>query len=43
MAFGDSLLTWGLAYLRFGDIPPGYMLFTHPMADARGPDFSSPR
>jgi membrane-associated protease RseP (regulator of RpoE activity) len=34
MAFGDSLLTWGLAYLRFGRIPPGYMLFTHPMADA---------
>src|SRR4030095_1061054 len=34
MAFGDSLLTWGLAYLRFGHIPPGYMLLTHPMADA---------
>ena len=34
MAFGDSLLTWGLSYLRFGQIPPGYMLFTHPMADA---------
>src|SRR5881628_671343 len=34
MAFGDSLLTWGLSYLRFGHIPPGYMLFTHPMADA---------
>jgi membrane-associated protease RseP (regulator of RpoE activity) len=33
-AFGDSLLTWTLAYLRFGAIPPGYMLFTHPMADA---------
>ena len=32
--FGDSLLTWGLAYLRFGHIPPGYMLFTHPMVDA---------
>ena len=34
LAFGDSLLTWGLAYLRFGHIPLGYMLFTHPMADA---------
>jgi membrane-associated protease RseP (regulator of RpoE activity) len=34
MAFGDSLLTWGLSYLRFGHIPQGYMLFTHPMADA---------
>ena len=33
-AFGDSALTWSLAYLRFGPIPPGYMLFTHPMADA---------
>lgn len=32
--FGDSALTWTLAYLRFGAIPPGYMLFTHPMADA---------
>src|SRR5207244_1450061 len=34
MAFGDSVLTWGLSYLRFGHIPPGYMLFTHPIADA---------
>jgi Zn-dependent protease len=33
-AFGDSALTWTLAYLRFGPIPPGYMLFTHPIADA---------
>src|SRR3989449_1216709 len=33
-AFGDSALTWPLAYLRCGPIPPGYMLFTHPMADA---------
>src|SRR4029450_10935353 len=33
-AFGDSALTWTLAYLRFGPIPPVYMLFTHPMADA---------
>jgi len=32
--FGDSLLTWGLAYLRFGHIPPGHMLFTHPIVDA---------
>src|SRR5438093_20143 len=34
VAFGDSLLTWALAYLRFGAIPPGHMVFTHPMADA---------
>ena len=34
MAFGHSLLTYGLSYLRFGSIPPGYMLFTHPIADA---------
>src|SRR6266478_6507474 len=34
LAFGDSFLTWALSYLRFGHIPPGYMLFTHPMADA---------
>src|SRR5437764_1935337 len=32
--FGDSLLTWGLSYLRFGHIPPGHMLFTHPIVDA---------
>ena len=32
--FGDSLLTWGLSYLRFGHIPPGYMVFTHPIVDA---------
>jgi membrane-associated protease RseP (regulator of RpoE activity) len=34
IAFGDSLLTWALAYLSFGEIPSGHMLFTHPMADA---------
>jgi len=34
LAFGHSLLTYALSYLRFGAIPPGYMLFTHPMADA---------
>src|SRR2546425_5324708 len=34
VAFGDSLLTWALAYLRFGPIPPGHMVFTHPIADA---------
>jgi membrane-associated protease RseP (regulator of RpoE activity) len=33
-AFGNSLLTWALAYVRFGPIPPGHMVFTHPMADA---------
>src|SRR2546425_8950715 len=34
LAFGHSLLTYGLSYLRFGSIPPGYMVFTHPIADA---------
>lgn len=34
VAFGDSLLTWALIYLRFGPIPPGHMVFTHPIADA---------
>jgi membrane-associated protease RseP (regulator of RpoE activity) len=33
-AFGDSLLTRAVTYLRFGSIPPGYMVFTHPIADA---------
>jgi len=34
VAFGDSLLTWALTYVRFGPIPPGHMVFTHPIADA---------
>ena len=34
MAFGDSLLTRLLVQLRFGVIPEGFMVFTHPMADA---------
>lgn len=34
MAFGDSLLTRLLVQLRFGAIPEGLMVFTHPMADA---------
>ncbi len=33
-AFGDSLLTYILTRLRFGAIPDGFMVFTHPMADA---------
>src|SRR2546422_3337976 len=32
--FGDSLLTRFLTELRFGPIPDGSMLFTHPVADA---------
>jgi membrane-associated protease RseP (regulator of RpoE activity) len=32
--FGDSLLRHLLVYLRFGSIPPGMMVYTHPMADA---------
>lgn len=34
LVFGDSLLLRFLVSLRFGDIPEGMMLFTHPMADA---------
>jgi len=34
MTFGDSLLTRILAWWRFGAIPPGHMLYTHPIADA---------
>jgi membrane-associated protease RseP (regulator of RpoE activity) len=32
--FGDSLLTRFLTELRFGPMPAGSMLFTHPVADA---------
>lgn len=32
--FGDSLLTGLLIQLRFGPIPDGHMLLTHPIADA---------
>jgi membrane-associated protease RseP (regulator of RpoE activity) len=34
LLFGDSLLLRFLVTLRFGDIPAGMVLFTHPMADA---------
>src|SRR5213083_37575 len=34
LAFGDSLLIRWLVYLRFGSIPGGAMVFTHPVADA---------
>lgn len=34
IVFGDSLLMRLLVYLRFGAIPGGQMLFTHPLADA---------
>lgn len=34
VAFGDSLLTRLLVQWRFGAIPDGLMIFTHPMADA---------
>jgi len=33
-AFGDSLLTHLLAWLRFGAIPAGHMLYTHPVVAA---------
>ena len=32
--FGDSLLTGLLAWLRFGALPAGHMIYTHPVADA---------
>lgn len=34
MAFGESLLTKLLIWLRFGAVPDGMMVFTHPVADA---------
>jgi membrane-associated protease RseP (regulator of RpoE activity) len=34
IAFGHSLLMRWLVQLRFGPIPEGMMLYTHPMADA---------
>ena len=34
LAFGDSLLIRWLVHLRFGSIPGGAMVFTHPVADA---------
>ena len=34
LAFGDSLLVRWLVHLRFGSIPGGSMVFTHPVADA---------
>jgi membrane-associated protease RseP (regulator of RpoE activity) len=34
VVFGDSLLLRGLVYLRWGTIPEGLMVFTHPIADA---------
>lgn len=34
MVFGQSMLTNFLVYVEFGPIPPGMMLYTHPVADA---------
>ena len=34
MAFGESLLTKLLIWVRFGAVPDGMMVFTHPVADA---------
>src|SRR5207244_3192045 len=34
LAFGDSLLIRWLVHLRFGSVPGGTMVFTHPVADA---------
>ena len=34
MAFGESLLTRLLVWLRFGALPDGMMVYTHPIADA---------
>ncbi|HEV8585689.1 MAG TPA: site-2 protease family protein [Methylomirabilota bacterium] len=34
LVFGESLLTRALMWLRFGAVPEGMVVFTHPMADA---------
>jgi membrane-associated protease RseP (regulator of RpoE activity) len=34
IVFGESLLTRAIVWLRFGTVPDGMMVFTHPMADA---------
>ena len=34
IVFGDSLLLRALVYMRWGTIPDGMMVFTHPIADA---------
>jgi membrane-associated protease RseP (regulator of RpoE activity) len=34
VVFGEPLLSRLLVWLRFGAIPPGVVVFTHPMADA---------
>jgi membrane-associated protease RseP (regulator of RpoE activity) len=34
MAFGESLVTRLLVWARFGAVPEGMMVFTHPVADA---------
>jgi len=34
VAFGESLLTRLLVWLRFGTVPDGMMVYTHPIADA---------
>jgi membrane-associated protease RseP (regulator of RpoE activity) len=34
MAFGESLLTKLLVWVRFGALPDGMMVYTHPIADA---------
>lgn len=34
VAFGESLLTKLLVWLRFGAVPDGMMVYTHPIADA---------
>src|SRR5688500_2059789 len=34
VAFGESALTKALLWLRFGGVPEGMMVYTHPIADA---------
>jgi membrane-associated protease RseP (regulator of RpoE activity) len=34
LVFGESALTGALVWLRFGAVPEGMVVFTHPMADA---------
>ncbi len=34
LVFGESLLTRAIVWLRFGAVPDGMLVFTHPVADA---------
>jgi len=40
LVFGESILTRALVFLRFGALPDGMVVSTHPIADAAGSDSS---